>query len=44
LVDRQHPVAGPAGALRASKIAPGDFVASLAMTLVFFDFANNAEQ
>ncbi len=29
MVDRQHPVAGPSGALRASKIAPGDFVAAL---------------
>jgi len=26
-VDRRRPVSGPAGALRASKIAPGDFVA-----------------
>ena len=26
-VDRRRPVAGPAGAIRASKIAPGDFVA-----------------
>jgi len=34
LGDRRRPVAGPAGALRASKIAPGDIVASLAMTLV----------
>mgnify|MGYP001822150154 CR=1 FL=1 len=25
-VDRQHPVAGPLGALRASQIAPGDLV------------------
>ena len=43
LVDRQHPVAGPAGALRASKFAPGEFVvatmASLAMTLVFLCFS-----
>jgi hypothetical protein len=43
LVDRRRRVAGPAGALRASKIAPGDFVASLAMTLIFSDFSNNAE-
>ena len=37
MVDRRHPVAGPAGALRASKIAPGDFVvaALLAMTSYF---------
>ncbi len=35
LVDRRRPVAGPAGALRASKIAPGDFVATLAMTSHF---------
>ncbi len=37
LVDRQHPVAGPAGALRASKFAPGEFVvaALLAMTSLF---------
>ncbi len=34
LVDRQRPVAGPAGAQRASQIAPGDFVVTLAMTLV----------
>jgi hypothetical protein len=36
LVDRRRPVAGPAGALRASKFAPGEFVvaALLAMTLV----------
>ena len=27
-VDRQPPVAGPAGALRASQIAPGDLVAA----------------
>ncbi len=35
LVDRQRPVADPAGALRASKFAPGEFVvaALLAMTL-----------
>ena len=28
LVDRQHPVAGPAGELRSSQIAPGDLVAA----------------
>jgi hypothetical protein len=28
-VDQQHPVADPSGALRASKIVPGDFVAAL---------------
>jgi len=28
-VDRLHPVAGPSGALRASKFAPGELVAAL---------------
>ncbi len=28
-IDRQHPVAGPAGALRASPIAPGDLVGAV---------------
>ncbi len=41
LVDRQRPVAGPSGALRASKFAPGEFVvaALLAMTSHFLNEA-----
>ena len=37
LVDRRRRVAGPAGALRASKFAPGEFVASLAKTAGLVD-------
>ena len=43
LVDRRRPVAGPAGALRASKIAPGDFVAALAKTVWVDRFATLAK-
>jgi hypothetical protein len=32
MIDRRRPVAGPSGALRASKFTAGEFVAALAKT------------